>query len=120
MCLHYNRKIAILKRMSNTLVKESVNIARTLVEPSLGNLVEGPVLALRKSALYVDLAPFGTGIIYGREYISAKDVIKKIALGDLVKAKVVDRENEDGYIELSLKEAKQAQIWHEAEQIIKE
>jgi len=32
---------------------------------------------------------------------------------------VVDVENEDGYVELSLKEAKQALIWNEADIAIK-
>jgi len=34
--------------------------------PQIGDLVEGPVLAIEKSSIYIDLAPFGTGIIYGR------------------------------------------------------
>ena len=37
----------------------------------------------------------------------------------MIKAKVVDEENNDGYIELSLKEAKQALTWSEAEKAIK-
>lgn len=82
---------------------------------SLDMLVEGPVIDIAKSSVYIDLRPFGTGIIYGREFIAARDIIKKINIGDLVKAKIVDVENEDGYIELSLKEAKQALIWSEAE-----
>ena len=74
---------------------------------------------MKNHLYYVDLAPFGTGIIYGREFINAKDIIKKINLGDIIKAKVVEAENEDGYIELSLKEAKQALTWSEAEKAIK-
>ncbi len=83
-------------------------------------LVEGPVIAIEKSSLYVELTPFGTGIIYGREFMNARDIIKKINIGDVVKAKIVDAGNEDGYIELSLKEAKQALIWSEAEKAIKQ
>ncbi len=86
--------------------------------PELDQLVEGPVISIQKSSVFVDLKPFGTGIIYGREFINAKDIIKKVNLGDVIKAKVVDRENEDGYVELSLKEAKQALIWNEAESLI--
>ncbi len=85
----------------------------------LDTLIEGPVIDIGKSSVYVDLKPFGTGIIYGREFMAAKDIIKKVNIGDLVKAKIVDLENEDGYIELSLKEAKQALIWSEAEKAIK-
>jgi small subunit ribosomal protein S1 len=87
--------------------------------PELDALVEGPVILVQKSSVFVDLSPFGTGIIYGREFINAKDIIKKINLGDIIKAKVVDEENEDGYVELSLKEAKQALTWSEAEKAIK-
>jgi len=87
--------------------------------PEIDALVEGPVILIEKSSVFVDLSPFGTGIIYGREFINAKDIIKKIALGDSIKAKVVESENEDGYIELSLKEAKQALMWSEAEKSIK-
>jgi len=95
-------------------------LAESATPPVNGDLVEGPVVAIERSAVYVDLRPFGTGIIYGREYISVRDVVKKINIGDTVAAKVVDASGRDGYIELSLKEAKQALVWGEAEKAIKE
>jgi small subunit ribosomal protein S1 len=88
--------------------------------PIVGDLVEGPVISLEKSSVYVDLTPFGTGIIYGREFIIARDVIKKINVGDVIAAKIVDNSHKEGYFELSLKEARQALIWNEAEIAIKE
>ena len=88
--------------------------------PMIGDLVEGPVIAIEKSSVYVDLAPFGTGIIYGREFIVARDVIKKINIGDVIAAKIVDMAHKEGYYELSLKEARQALIWNEAEVAIRE
>ncbi len=97
--------------------KLSVNLKNP---PIIGDLVEGPVIAIEKSSVYVDLAPFGTGIIYGREFIIARDVIKKINVGDVIAAKIVDNSHKEGYLELSLKEARQALIWNEAEIAIKE
>jgi small subunit ribosomal protein S1 len=88
--------------------------------PQIGDLVEGPVIAVEKSSVFVDLTPFGTGIIYGREFITARDVIKKINVGDVIAAKIVDNAHPEGYYELSLKEARQALIWNEAEVAIKE
>jgi small subunit ribosomal protein S1 len=88
--------------------------------PEEGDLVEGPVISIEKFAVYINLPPFGTGIIYGREYITARDMVRKLHAGDTVSAKVVDTKNEDGYIELSLKEARQALIWGEVEAAIKE
>ncbi|MEK7642086.1 MAG: S1 RNA-binding domain-containing protein [Patescibacteria group bacterium] len=95
-------------------------VASMKTPPAIGDLVEGPVIAIEKSSVYVDLAPFGTGIIYGREFIIARDVIKKINVGDVIAAKIVDNTHKEGYYELSLKEARQALIWSEADIAIKE
>lgn len=88
--------------------------------PNVGDIVEGTVISLGKGKVYVDLHPFGTGVIYGREFIVARDIIKKINPGDRISAKVVEPENDDGYIELSLKEARQAMVWSEAEEMMKD
>lgn len=81
-------------------------------------LVSGTVIAKGKMAVYIDIPPFGTGLIFGREYLNARDIIKEISIGDSVSAKVVNPEGERGYIELSLKEAKQALVWAEAKRAI--
>ncbi len=94
-------------------------LEKTELPPQVEALVEGPVISIQKSSVYVDLTPFGTGIIYGREFINAKDIIRKISIGDVVKAKVVLTDSDEGYIELSLKEARQALLWSEAEKAIK-
>lgn len=86
--------------------------------PIVGDLVEGRVITLEPSAVHVDLPPYGSGIIYGREYIAARDIIKNVNVGDTVSATVVDIENDEGYVELSLKEARQAIVWAEAEAAI--
>lgn len=86
--------------------------------PKAGDLIEGTIIALGRGRLYVDLPPFGTGLIYGREYLNAADVLRKANQGDTITAKVVDPAGREGYIELSLKEARQAAIWGEAEQAI--
>lgn len=87
--------------------------------PHVGELVEGNVIHIDAGRVYVDLPPSSTGIIYGREYINARDLIKKLNVGDSVSATIVASENEDGYVELSIKEARQALVWGEAEEIIK-
>ncbi len=88
--------------------------------PSIDDVVEGKVIGIEKSGVYIDIPPFGTGIIFGREYINARDIIKKINVGDSVAGKVVSLNNKDGYIEISLKEARQALIWSEAEDAIRD
>ena len=88
--------------------------------PAKESIVEGTVISIGKNAVYVNLSPWGTGVIFGREYINARDLIKKINIGDSITGKVIGSENEDGYIEISLKEAKQAIIWSEAEMAIRD
>ena len=88
--------------------------------PEVGQIIEGVIIAIDRASVYVDLPPFGTAIIYGREYINARDIIKNSSIGDTVTATITDLENENGYIELSLKEARQAIIWGEAEKAIRD
>lgn len=87
--------------------------------PKEGQLVEGVVSAIGRARVYIDLPPFGTGLIFGREYMNARDILRKVSVGDTIAAKVVDTKNADGYYELSLKEARQALIWSDAEEAAK-
>ena len=76
------------------------------IKPALnGELLEGKIIGAGKSAIYVDLGPKGTGVIFGREFYTARDTLKKLKMGDKVSAKVAETENDEGYIELSLSEA---------------
>jgi len=103
---------------TDTIENKSVMVdllAESPNPPEISDIVEGPVIGIDKNAVYVDLPPFGTGIIFGREFINARSIIKKINVGDSIAGKVVSFDNEDGYIEISLKEARQAIIWEEAE-----
>ncbi|MDP2641496.1 MAG: S1 RNA-binding domain-containing protein [Candidatus Yanofskybacteria bacterium] len=77
----------------------------------VGDIVEGVVVGIGRSAAYLDLGPRGTGIIYGREFMEEKEQLKGIKMGDAITAKIVDLENEDGYIELSLREAGKQITW---------
>ncbi len=86
--------------------------------PMDGDMVEGPVVAIGRARVFVDLHPFGTGIIYGREYLQARETLKNVHIGDIVAAKIVMTENQDGYTELSLKEARQALMWSDAESAV--
>lgn len=100
-------------KLMDSFVKDSPN------PPSIGDIVEGPIIAKEKTNVYISLEPFGTGIIFGREYLNARDVLKHANIGDSVKAKIVELDGFNGYIELSLKEARQALVWKEAEKAVK-
>ncbi len=79
----------------------------------IGDMVEGKILERDGTRFFLDLGPCGTGIIFGREYYAAQDILKSVKPGDALLAKVVETDNEEGYIELSLKEAGQERSWLE-------
>ncbi len=76
-----------------------------------GDLVEAKLLKRMPRAVYFDLGKFGTGVVYGVELLNAKDILKGLKEGDKISAKVVEVENEDGYVELSLAEAGKQKSW---------
>lgn len=79
--------------------------------PKPGEIAEGLVVEKKGGMLFVDLGTKGIGVVYGREYKAAEDIIKPLNPGDMVNAKIVEMDNEDGYIELSLKEAGDEKRW---------
>lgn len=84
--------------------------------PKENDLIEGTVLVQNGSMLFIDLSPFGTGVIYGREFNNAREIIKSLNPGDKIVTKVTEAENELGYLSLSPKEARQEIVWKEAEE----
>jgi small subunit ribosomal protein S1 len=78
---------------------------------TIGSTIEGKVVARDRSSLFIDLGINGTGIIYGREFYAAKNIIKSLQIGEKVFAKIVEMENDEGYKELSLKDATKDISW---------
>ncbi len=94
-------------------------VEQSPIPPRDGDIVEGKVSAIGRARVFIEIHPYGTGIIYGREFMNARDILRKVSVGDTIAAKVVESTNPDGYIELSLKEARQALIWSDAEEAVK-
>ena len=84
--------------------------------PKVGEIVQGKVIAKGNASVFLDLGILGTGIIYGKEFYEARNKLRDLKKGDVVLAKVIDLENEDGYIELSLSKAKKELAWQELSQ----
>lgn len=82
-----------------------------LKPPKVGEIMEGAVVGLGRSATYFDLGPIGVGIIYGREFNDARETLRNIKIGDKVLLKIIDLENEEGYIELSAAQAGREINW---------
>ncbi|OGD25532.1 hypothetical protein A2819_02060 [Candidatus Azambacteria bacterium RIFCSPHIGHO2_01_FULL_40_24] len=79
--------------------------------PKVGEVIEGRVMKKSAKNLYIDLGIWGIGIVYGIEFINAQDIIKNLKIGSQVFAKIVEVQNESGFRELSLAEAKAQKSW---------
>jgi small subunit ribosomal protein S1 len=85
--------------------------------PRPGDIVDGKVLAIENLCIFLDIGPGKTGVIYGSEYQGAKNILKSLKIGDSINVKVVESENEDGFVELSLKEAAKELAWKKIKEI---
>jgi len=81
------------------------------------DLVEGAVIGIGRSSVFVDLSPFGTGMVFGREFLRAKTALKNLKIGDKVSAKISQLENEEGYIELSVGSIREKEIWEKIKEL---
>jgi small subunit ribosomal protein S1 len=83
--------------------------AFTLPEP--GSIVEGTVLTIAKKHIIVDLGGVLTGMITGREMKDSFNTTDELHVGDHVSACVLEAENDDGLVVLSLRRASQDKTW---------
>lgn len=77
----------------------------------VGDIVEGTLLEKGARRLLVDLGRHGVGVVYRGELMGARSAIKDLAPGAALHAKVVEVDNEEGYVELSIAEAGRQKAW---------
>jgi small subunit ribosomal protein S1 len=82
--------------------------------PKVGDVLEGTVIDISSSSILLDLGPWGTGVVLGKE---AKDGLERTKLkkGSKVNATLIDLENDEGSIELSIREASREKAWQDLE-----
>lgn len=76
-----------------------------------GDTVEGKLLSVGKNEVYVDLEGYGIGVVRGRELYDDEATLSSLKPGDTVLVSVVDAENKDGIVELSMRQAGQERVW---------
>lgn len=77
----------------------------------VGDIVEGTLLSVGKNEVYVDLVGYGVGVVRGRELYDDQATLASLKVGDTIFASVVESENKDGNIELSLRQAGHERVW---------
>ena len=67
--------------------------------PKPGDLIEGKITEIGRQAVYLDLGSVGMGVIWGRE-LKAPSALDEFKIGDKISARVVELEDEEGYINI--------------------
>lgn len=117
-----NKDGSLYKNM-DTVKKEAPQLQMLKDNPSVmpvlksGDLVEATLVEKTPKGVFFEINKIGLGIIYGVEVQNAKEILKKLSIGDTVSAKVVIPENENGWVELSLAEAGAQKTWGEIKEL---
>lgn len=92
-------------------MEELLKNAPDILLPEPGTLVEGTVVSVYKNMILLDISGVAIGLISGREAKDSDDTLKKTKEGDKLSAYVIEGENDEGYIVLSLRKANQEKTW---------
>ncbi|MBI5530746.1 MAG: S1 RNA-binding domain-containing protein [Candidatus Doudnabacteria bacterium] len=76
-----------------------------------GDMVEGSLISVGKNEVYVDLEGYGVGVVRGRELYDDEATLASLKPGDKIFVSVVEPENKEGIVELSLRQAGQERVW---------
>jgi len=97
--------------MAKDLLLASIN---TIKE---SQILEGKIIEANKSNIFIDFGALGTGIVLGREIKDNPSLVKELKVGQTISCVVLESENENGYIEVSIKEADRELSWTKLEEL---
>lgn len=83
-----------------------------------GDMVEGTLISVSKNEVYIDLEGYGVGVVRGRELYDDQATLNSFKPGDKIFASVVETENKDGNVELSLRQAGQERVWQKLRDLL--
>jgi small subunit ribosomal protein S1 len=96
-------------------VMEALMQAHPFEIPKVGDVLTGVVIDVSSNSALLDLGSLGTGVVLGKEMKDGLGSNAKLKVGDEVTATLTDLENEDGFIELSIREASYEKSWDDIE-----
>src|SRR3989344_3180540 len=98
--------------------KEAITMKELLQEksvplslPKVGDVMSGTVIEKARNRIYLDLNGFRTAVLYKTEIEASNNNFQDIKKGDGLTVKIIELENKDGYVEVSLTHASLDQAW---------
>ncbi len=81
--------------------------------PKAGDTMQGMVIEKAQNRVFLDLNSFRTGVLYKTEIDASRTNFQDIKKGDVLTVKIIDLEDKDGLVEVSLSEAGLEKAWEE-------
>ena len=105
--------------------KENTEFGKLLKEyfakvPKEGDLITGKVISVDSGAIRLDINGLTTGVVRGPELFNESTEFSNLKIGDEIEATVLEQENENGEMELSLRTAGNQKIWDRMIQLAKD
>lgn len=105
---------------NQAFMQELMKSSPPIFRPKPGELVEGVVVFRGKNKLLVDLEGVATGIISGRELRDSFNTFRDLKVGDAISALVLEEENDEGLVVLSLRMASQKKAWDKFHKLVEQ
>lgn len=97
--------------LSSSAMDELMKNFPEIMFPKPGSTVEGKVVSVIKNKILIDIDGTSTGVIEGKEAYDSSGTLKTLKPGDKISAYVLEEENDDGLVVLSLRRASQEKTW---------
>ena len=101
----------VTTEVKSSVMEDLLNAYGDIVLPKPGEFIEGEVIDIQNNKILVDLGGVTTGIISGKEAHDSQGTSKSLKIGDQINSYILDEENEDGLVVLSLRKASQQKTW---------
>jgi small subunit ribosomal protein S1 len=98
---------------SSTLTMDALLEEHPVKQLRTGDVVEGEVLSIKKNEVWIDLGPYGVGVVMRRELGHGQ----KLEKGQEVTTSVVEPELEEGFALLSMRRAAKDKGWDELQRV---
>ncbi|MFH0987684.1 MAG: S1 RNA-binding domain-containing protein [Patescibacteria group bacterium] len=88
-----------------------------LIPPKVGEIVKGKVIDKVKNGILLEIGNYKIGIIKKNDLSAAGENLSKMEKGKEIMAKIIDLDNKDNLVELSLREASKDLTWENLQEL---
>lgn len=109
--LHHSLPMSKTLPQTPSRMEELLRNSPEVLRPKPGELLEGTVIFKGKNKLLLDLRGVATAIVSGRELRDSFNTFQDLHVNSSVTALVLEEENDEGLVIMSLRKASQQKAW---------